>query len=388
MKKFQFSAASILIEMVILGAMSAFSVSAQYIQNQTTPQAGANFNISGNGTANTFNAVSQFNINGSRILGSGPGNLFAGVNSGYNNVGGTNNSLVGYGAGYANTSGNGASFFGAYAGYNNSTGYSNSFFGSGAGYLNTTGNQNLFVGFQAGSNNSAGSDNTFVGSGSGYFNTLGYNNAFVGTSVGQNNTTGYNNTFFGRSAGLNNTTGNNNTLIGASANVWLTNLTFATAIGAGTVVTASNTIVLGRSVDKVVIPGTGTAGSSTLCRNASNQISACSSSLRYKTGIHGFSDGLSFINKLRPISYLWKDGGMKDVGFGAEDIAKIDARFVTYNDKGEVEGVKYDRMSAVFVNAFKEQQKQIESLEKANHELKTALCEMRPSLAICARQER
>ncbi len=52
------------------------------------------------------------------------------------------------------------------------------------------------------------------------------------------------------------------------------------------------------------------------------------------------------------ISFDWKDGGMKDVGFGAEDIAKIDSLLVNYNDKGQVEGVKYDRISVAFVNAF------------------------------------
>ena len=51
---------------------------------------------------------------------------------------------------------------------------------------------------------------------------------------------------------------------------------------------------------------------------------------------------------------------MKDVGFGAEDIAKIDPRFVTFNSAGEVEGVKYDRIGVVLVNAVKEQQEQIE----------------------------
>jgi molecular chaperone GrpE (heat shock protein) len=70
---------------------------------------------------------------------------------------------------------------------------------------------------------------------------------------------------------------------------------------------------------------------------------------------------LAFVDKLRPISFDWKDGGMKDVGFGAEDVAKIDPLFVTYNQDGQVEGVKYDRLSAAFVNAFKEQQAQIES---------------------------
>jgi hypothetical protein len=34
---------------------------------------------------------------------------------------------------------------------------------------------------------------------------------------------------------------------------------------------------------------------------------------------------------------------------------------VTYNPKGEIEGVKYDRLSVVFVNAFKEQQTRLEA---------------------------
>src|SRR2546426_4746801 len=63
--------------------------SSNYIQNTASPQASTNFNISGNGTAggtisgNVVNAVTQFNLNGSRIL-SNPGsnNLFVGVSAG------------------------------------------------------------------------------------------------------------------------------------------------------------------------------------------------------------------------------------------------------------------------------------------------------------------
>ncbi|MGB7201539.1 MAG: tail fiber domain-containing protein, partial [Pyrinomonadaceae bacterium] len=109
-------------------------------------------------------------------------------------------------------------------------------------------------------------------------------------------------------------------------------------------------------------------GSTQVCQNATDQLSTCSSSMRYKTNIGRFSQGLSFVNKLHPISFDWKDGGMRDVGFGAEDIAKIDPRFVTYNSKGEVEGVKYDRLSVAFVNAFKEQQAEINELRTVSSE--------------------
>jgi hypothetical protein len=134
----------------------------------------------------------------------------------------------------------------------------------------------------------------------------------------------------------------------------------------------------------------GAAGATALCRNASNQISTCSSSLRYKTNIGSFSSGLKFVKKLKPISFDWKDGGMKDVGFGAEDIAKIDSRFVTYNSNGEVEGVKYDRVSVVLVNAVKEQQEQIESQDKKIeaqqneiNELRQIVCELKPDAKGC-----
>lgn len=116
------------------------------------------------------------------------------------------------------------------------------------------------------------------------------------------------------------------------------------------------------SVFGTISTGLGTAGSSTLCRNSSGIIASCSSSLRYKTNFAAFNLGLNVINQLQPITFDWKDDGASDLGFGAEDVANINPLLVTYNNKGEVEGVKYDRLSVVFVNAFKEQQKQIDLL--------------------------
>src|SRR3989475_8223444 len=86
--------------------------SSNYIQNTTSPQASTNFNISGNGTAggtisgNVLNAVTQFNLNGSRIL-SNPGsnNLFVGVSAGALNPTGDNNNFFGTQAGPADTTG-------------------------------------------------------------------------------------------------------------------------------------------------------------------------------------------------------------------------------------------------------------------------------------------
>ncbi|HKU77604.1 MAG TPA: tail fiber domain-containing protein, partial [Pyrinomonadaceae bacterium] len=145
-----------------------------------------------------------------------------------------------------------------------------------------------------------------------------------------------------------------------------------------------------RSDGKIVLNTLGTAGTSQLCRNASNQIATCSSSLRYKTGVAPFTFGLNLVQRLRPITFDWIADGTKDIGFGAEDVAAIEPLLVTYNANGEVEGVKYDRISAVLVNAIKEQQRQIEAQQFQLKQqqglidaLKMLVCKQNPSATIC-----
>lgn len=148
--------------------------------------------------------------------------------------------------------------------------------------------------------------------------------------------------------------------------------------------------VAGRFLGKVELNLLGSAGATPLCLNFQDFISPCSSSLRYKKDLQPYGDGLGFINQLHPIAYKWKADNMPDIGFGAEDVEKINPLFVTYNDKGEVEGVKYDRLSVVFVNAFKEQQTQIEQQKQQLGQqqtqienLKKLICSDRPNADIC-----
>ena len=408
--------------------------SGSYIQNSTTLQPATNFSISGNGTVGGTLNASRMNVTGgfgdgynigaqpvlmtmgdNLIVGigageninpgiatansffgndagamntTGVGNSFFGISAGNNNTTGSQNSFFGVNTGLSNTTGSDNSFFGFIAGNSNTTGFENSFFGFGSGYSNTTGSFNSFFGENAGNANTTGINNTYIGASAGLVNTTGNNNSivgwkagvnstgsdnsFVGYLAGQFNTTGSFNSFFGRDAGDSNTTGNNNTIIGYNADVGSGNLNFATAIGAGAVVPTSNTIALGRSngSDLVRIFGLGAAGSTNLCRNSNNEISTCSSSLRYKMNIAPFGSGLNLIKQLKPITFDWKAGGLKDVGFAAEDVATVNPLFVTYNTKGEVEGVKYDRITTVLVNAVNEQQTNIEAQQKQIDEQK------------------
>ena len=252
--------------------------------------------------------------------------------------------------------------------------------------------------------------------------TAGTDNIFAGVEAGQSNTTGVGNAFFGTFAGQANTTGGANTLIGFRSNVGSGNLTNATAIGHRAIVSANNSLVLGSinglngatqtvnvgigtasPTERLHVVGTGrytgalfvegnlnaqfnlnvasslsvsqnanvtgnltvgafSSGATSVCRTAGGILANCSSSARYKTNVVRFSSGLDMINRLRPVSFNWKQDDMLDLGLVAEDVAEIEPLLVTHNDKGEIEGVKYDRIGVVLVNAVKEQQEEISGL--------------------------
>lgn len=96
-------------------------------------------------------------------------------------------------------------------------------------------------------------------------------------------------------------------------------------------------------------------------------ITTCTSSqsaLRYKTDLQPFVGGLKVINRLKPYNFAWKAGGMREIGLIAEDVAQVEPLLTFRNSNDEIEGVKYENLNVVFINAFKEQQAQIEELRQ------------------------
>ena len=289
------------------------------------------------------------------------------------------------------------SFFGAFAGAANTGGANNAFFGSNAGGANQNGGANSFFGAVAGQNNTTGGFNSFFGHGAGVVNTTGDRNAF-----------------FGNSAGNSNVVGSLITAIGSNADVGVNNLVNATAIGARAQVDQSNSLVLGsisgvndatatvsvgigtttpserlHVVGNALVTGTltvnsfGAGGILNVCRNTSSQLATCSSSLRYKDHLAPFTAGLEVINRLRPITFTWKQGGVRDLGLGAEDVARVEPLLVTYNERGQVEGVKYDRFAVVLINAVREQQELIKQQQAQIDELKKLACKANPKARLC-----
>ncbi|MCC6328708.1 MAG: DNRLRE domain-containing protein [Acidobacteria bacterium] len=359
-----------------LAAADVPAGSAHYIRNQTTTQPSTNFNISGDGSAqgtlrgNIVTATTQFNIGGTRMLAGNASNLFVGPSAGAANPSGINNSFVG-----------------RIAGQNTTTGSSNSFFGSFTGSQNTTGSDNAFFGFFAGNSNVSGSDNAAFGNSAGAGST-GSRNSFFGSGAGGNILwSGNNNTFIGLNTGVvisASVASSFNTLLGASAKVnqigGLTSINFGTAIGAGAVVSTSNRVQLGRDgFDSVAIGFFANATATQVCRSG-QVLALCSSSRRYKENIAVFDRGLDLVNLFRPVTFDWIERGEHDLGLIAEEVAEIEPLLVTYNRKNEIEGVKYDQIAMVLINAIKEQQeqiqhqqKQIEALRKQNIGLSSRL---------------
>ncbi|MDZ4814166.1 MAG: tail fiber domain-containing protein [Pseudomonadota bacterium] len=98
----------------------------------------------------------------------------------------------------------------------------------------------------------------------------------------------------------------------------------------------------------------GGAGGTGICCSASLQLATCSSSIRYKDHISDLDLGLALIEQMRPVGYEWKGSHQPDIGFVAEEIAELDERLITRNAKGEVEGVKYERLTAVLAGVVQE----------------------------------
>src|SRR5690606_8948103 len=168
---------------------------------------------------------------------------------------------------------------------------------------------------------------------------------------------------------------------------------FGGSVGIGTSSPLGKLHVIG----DIRVTSLGAAGATPLCRNGSSQISTCSSSIRYKENIQPFSMGLDLLNRLRPVTFDWKADGMHDLGLVAEEVAEVEPLLATYNTEGVIEGVKYDRVGVVLINAVREQQAMIDeqrrtiaaqqaeivSLKQQADALKRAVCKLTNDPALC-----
>ena len=217
--------------------------------------------------------------------GAGADNIFIGTAAGMAGKGalttGAYNTLIGRDCGKLITSGAGNMCIGTGAGERITTGSNNMAVGTTAlafigtssncvaiGYqalaVQTLGN-NIGIGANAGSNATGGQRNTFIGAdvvqtgvATGNYNTV------IGSHSGSALTSGTNNVIIGDQAGTALTTGANNSSLGSSTAFSAVGATYQTAIGSGATCTANNQVMLGRSNEAVVVPGTLAVGGGTV----------------------------------------------------------------------------------------------------------------------------
>lgn len=89
------------------------------------------------------------------------------------------------------------------------------------------------------------------------------------------------------------------------------------------------------------------------------------SALRFKENIQEDIDS-SIIDKLRPVSYDWKENKEKDYGFIAEEVSELDSTLTTENEDGEMLGIKYTKLIPFLVKKIQEQEERIKQLENGN----------------------
>lgn len=320
-------------------------------------------------------------------------NTFLGQSAGLGNTAGEN-VAIGNSALAGNNSGGSNTAVGSSTLLLNESGSQNCAFGHSALLFNRSGGNNVAIGYFAlranqNSNSTAvgtnalqsnfeGEQNTAIGSQALIANASGSSNTCIGYQTMYNDVSGNQNTAVGAQTLTVNTSGSNITCIGYGADVSIDGLNNASAFGNGAIVNASNQIVIGNS-DVTSIGG---------FANWSNF-----SDGKYKIAVQENVSGLSFIKKLRPITYQIdmdklaslthitkkcrfkasesKQGQIVKTGLIAQEV-ELAALDVGYDFDGVVKPqnendhyrLSYSSFVVPLIKAVQEQQAMIEALQK------------------------
>jgi hypothetical protein len=158
--------------------------------------------------------------------------------------------------------------------------------------------------------------------------------------------------------------------------------------GTGAAATAQNTRVNGlivkgatQAIQMPALASSSASQTGTVCWTTGtgnltvDTTTTCLASLEELKDIHGPIVGaLDEIEKLRPFWYSWKDGTPQHAGdlreqpgLGAHQVESIDTRLAGYDHDGNLQGVRYQQLTAVLVAAIQEQQAEIDQLKETIH---------------------
>ena len=85
------------------------------------------------------------------------------------------------------------------------------------------------------------------------------------------------------------------------------------------------------------------------------------SDIRLKKDIKPLKSALSTLGKLQGKSYRWKDNNEPDIGLIAQELEKVIPELVKTDNNG-YKSIVYQKLTAVLIEAVKEQQQEINNL--------------------------
>jgi hypothetical protein len=231
----------------------------------------------------------------SRFLSVGPTytnkSTYVGASAGAGAGSSLNNTAVGYNALLSSSIGSNNTAVGQSALGISKSGSNNCAFGVEALMRNSSGSHNIAIGYNASWSNDNGNSNIAIGTNALYSNTAGSYNVAIGERSLNNTRSSQYNTAVGYRAGSDYDNGWNNVFVGANTGPNNYSYYNVIAIGQGAVCTAPSQVTIGNSA------------------TSSYRVYASWSNIsdrRFKQDVQEAVPGLSFINKLRPVTYRLK----------------------------------------------------------------------------------
>jgi hypothetical protein len=350
---------------------------------------------------------------------SGYGNTSVGSYSIYNNLTGSCNTAIGYLAGNGS---DGISFsnntlVGFRAGYGLSTGSHNILIGYQAGETLTTGSENILIGYNINAPDATGSHQMVIGNQDLFYGDLVNNRIGIGTTApqGQLHLESASDVLVILDADSDNAggedqnprlelrqdgeavegalgfIGNNGAIYTNSiANaLYLVNefdspLHFGTADSVVMTILSNAKVGIGTTepIQRLDVNGNArfrsvgsSAYTSALNLTANGTLTTNTSDIRLKTNVETLTGGLERVMHLRGVEFNWRSDpeGKKMIGFIAQETEPVVPELVFTNPTDGYMGINYAEMTAVLVEAVKEQQKMIGELQKKVEELVEAV---------------
>lgn len=217
--------------------------------------------------------------------------------------------------------------------------------------------------------NNSGAGNVAVGTEAAFQNTSGRFNLALGYRALRQNSTGEGNIAIGYNAGFNETGSNKLYIDNSNTNkplIWgdfandITNINGRLGIGVASPSGITNELEVNGSAVMISLTET--------------------SDQRFKKNVAELTGSLAKIQQLRGVSFDWKTSEFpqkrfksgKQIGFIAQEVQQVFPQLVSQSSDGYL-AVSYSGMTPVLVEALKEQQAQIQDLQKMILELKAEL---------------